>query len=150
MTSDAPATDCWSCPTNRAVRRFSATVHARLARKVVFRLQRLPASGIFGDDLWAKSVWDEYCYEAQHGPTDARADAWRDVLAPTIATVVDRLSHEEAVLLSIGAAWDLDEFELDLGDGVVAPDLIRSNVLSYLDRIAMDRRLDRFSGAGVA
>ncbi|MEQ8399242.1 hypothetical protein [Thalassobaculum sp.] len=148
MTSDAPVRDCWSCPTHRAARRFSATAHARLARKVVFRLQRLAASGVFGDDLRAKSVWDEYCYEAQHGPTDALTSAWDQVLTPTIASVVARLPREEAVLLSIGAAWDLEEFELDLGDGVVAPELIRSNVLRYIDQIAMDRRIERLSGLG--
>jgi len=150
VTSAAPAIDCWSCPTHRAVRRFTAAAHARLARKVVFRLQRLTASGIFGDDHHHKTVWDEYCHEVQHGPTDALADAWRNVIAPIIAWVVDPLPDEEAVLLSIGAAWDLDEFELDLGDGVIAPELIRSNVLRYLDRIAMDRRMDRFSGHGFA
>ena len=58
-------------------------------------------------------MWDEYCHEVQHGPTGALADAWDDVLAPTIASVVEPLPREEAVLLTIGAAWDLDEFETD-------------------------------------
>ena len=46
------------------------------ARKVIYRLQRIKASGIFGDDFNHKTGWDEYCYEVQQGPHTLLEQAW--------------------------------------------------------------------------
>lgn len=148
MTSATPATDCWSCPTNRAVRRFSAAACERLARKVVFRLQRQPATGIFGDAIFPRSLWDEYCYEAQEGPHEQLTSAWDQLLNPLIQFLVDAIPQEEAVLLSIGAAWELGEHDLELDDGASFPELIRDNVRRHVVEIAADRRMARVREGG--
>lgn len=48
--------------------------HARveirsLARRAKYRLQRLEATDIYGGDYKFKSLWDEFCHEAQEGNT---------------------------------------------------------------------------------
>lgn len=148
MTSEPSAGDCWPCQTHRAVRRFSEVAHGRIARKIVARLQRQRASGIFGDDIHPRSVWDEYCYEAQEGPHEQLTAAWDQLLIPIIDFVIGEVPHEDAVLLSIGAAWELGEHDLELGDGASFPELIRDNVRRHVHRIAADRPMARVRHGG--
>jgi hypothetical protein len=68
--------DYFRCPTHRAVREFSRVAFAALARKVIRRLQLIPASGIFDADRPHKSLWDEYCHEVQNGPHDMVDRPW--------------------------------------------------------------------------
>jgi hypothetical protein len=101
--------------THEAVRNFARAEFRRHARKITYRMRRFPASGIYGDDLRHKTLWDEYCYERLHGPTDGLERAWDDALRPYLDEVVESIPAEAAILLSIYAAWDLDGAPEDYG-----------------------------------
>lgn len=77
---------------------------AALVRKVVFRLQRWPASGIYGKYRPHKTLWDEYRYEVLHGPTEPYEWAWDETLNPILNDVIDRIPPHSAKLLSVYAA----------------------------------------------
>lgn len=109
MSEDADATKCWSCPTHTAVLGFADAAFAALARKTVFQLQRIKASGIYGDDFRHKTLWDEYCHEVQKGPYELLDDAWEMTLGRILEEVVTAVPRHEAVLLTIAAIWELDE-----------------------------------------
>jgi hypothetical protein len=143
MTDQKPAPDCIHCGVSRAVRRFARKQFASLARRVVAALQRAPASGIFGDDFQHKTLWDEYCHEVQNGPQDALAYAWNNTLEPILEDKARLLQHEEAVLLSIGAAWELDEDEAHHCDCVDTA-LIHRNLKDVVSRLAGARDMSRF------
>jgi hypothetical protein len=75
----------------RAVWRYGWERFAALARKVIYRLQRLDASGIFGDDHQHKTLWDEFCHEAQWGPSDDQIDsAWGMTIRPFLKPLFHR------------------------------------------------------------
>ena len=114
--------------------RFSDTRIRALARKVIHAMQRMPASGIFGDDHRFKSVWDEYCREVQEGPHPILEAAFDQTVAPMIAFQVDQLDHSERQLL-----------EIALADGAEARGDIAVAVRKSLQGIAIDRDLSKFA-----
>ena len=95
--------------THKAVLVYARIELKGLARRVIYRLQRIDASGIYGDDYAYKSLWDERCHEVQEGPVDQLDYAWTQTLCPILDDVIDRLPHHTAVLLSVFAAWELGE-----------------------------------------
>ncbi|KZZ06894.1 hypothetical protein [Erythrobacter sp. HI0077] len=117
----------------KAAWRFSDTHIQALARKVINAMQRMPASGIFGDDYRFKTVWDEYCREAQEGPHTMLEAAFDQTVAPMIAWHIDQLDHSERQLLEIALAEGAEEW----GDIAVA-------VRKSLQGIAIDRDLSKF------
>jgi hypothetical protein len=56
----------------RGILNFSLDRFAALARKAVHQMQRIDASGIFGDDYRHKTLWNEFCHVIQTGPTTGR------------------------------------------------------------------------------
>ena len=136
---------CWSCPTHAGILEFSRTVYSALVRKVIFRLQRVAASGVYGDDYHHKTLWDEFCHEVQDGPYDPLERAWDATIDPILDTIGNAIPHDEAVLLTIGAIWDLgeDEEHLPSRPGAI-PDLIRSNLRRVLIEVAGARDMSRF------
>ncbi len=134
--------DCWSCPTHDAILEFANERYSALTRKVVFHLQRIKASGVYGDDYRHKSLWDEYCHEVQEGPYDLLDNAWDRTLTPALSAIVDAIPRYEAALLTIGAIWDLDE-EYELAP-VIMPDLIRRNLEQMVSKLAGARDMSRF------
>jgi hypothetical protein len=148
MSEEANATDCLSCSTHRAVLDFTTLAYAVLARKVVFRLQRIGASNIFGDDYHHKTVWDEYCYEVQNGPSLFN-DELDSILGPILDSVMKRVPPQEAALLTIGAVWDLIEHGTEwVGTNpVIAPELIHQNLASVVAKLAGARDMSRFDPA---
>ena len=103
--------ECWSCPTHAAVVEFARNAYLKLARKIIFRLQRIDASGVYGDDYCHKTLWDEYCHEVQEGPYMLLEAAWDATIDPLFDAVIESIPPKEATLLTIGAAWDLDRSE---------------------------------------
>ena len=84
---------------------------AVLARKVVYRLQRLDASGIYGDDYQHKTLWDEFRHEVQYGPHDDQiVDAWAMTIRPFLEAVITPLSENEKMVLFFSATDEADEF----------------------------------------
>lgn len=137
--------------THKAVCAYVRVEIGILARKVIYRLQRFPASGIYGDDYRYKSLWDEYCHEVQEGPDDmpgpmdtSPADAWQQTISPFIDDVVDNVPQHSAVLLSIAAAWELDDEVHEQLVGAIDPDGIRKLVQDRIDERAGERSLQRF------
>ncbi|VVT00754.1 hypothetical protein [Erythrobacter sp. EC-HK427] len=118
----------------KAAWRFSDSRIQALARKVITAMQRMPASGIFGDDYRFKSVWDEYCREVQEGPHPMLEAAFDQTVDPMIAWQVDRLEQSERQLLEMALAEGAKEW----GDIAMA-------VRKSLQGIAIDRDLSKFA-----
>lgn len=118
---------------SKATWRVSDTRIQALARKVIHAMQRMPASGIFGDDYRFKSVWDEYCREVQEGPHPMLGAAFDQTVDPMIAGQVDQVEHSERRLLEIALAEGAEEW----GD-------IATGVRKSLRGIAIDRDLSKF------
>ena len=104
-----------------------------LTRKVIHGLQRMPASGIFGDDYRFRSVWDEYCREVQEGPHPMLEAAFDQTVDPMITWQIDRLDHSERELTEIILAEGAEEW----GD-------IATSVRKSLRGIAVDCDLSKF------
>lgn len=118
----------------KATWRFSDTRIQALARKVIHGLQRMPASGIFGDDYRFKSVWDEYCREVQEGPHPMLEGAFDQTVDPMLAWQVEHLDQSERQLL-----------EIALAEGAVEPGDIAMAVRMSLRGIAINRDLSKFA-----
>ena len=127
------------------VRAFASAELPALTRKVVYRLQRIQAPGIYGGDPEYKTLWDEYCHELQHGPTSLLERAWDQTLNPILSDVVDHIPHHHAVLLSVFAVWDNLSDESPLQVGQVWRDGIRDLLLGQLERVAAGRKMNRFT-----
>lgn len=93
--------------THKAVRGFAQSELGAYANKIAYRMKRFPASGIYGDDPKHRTLWDEYCYEQHHGPTEALASAWDRALKPYLDEILEAIAADTAVLLSIYSAWEL-------------------------------------------
>ena len=94
--------------THEAVRKFARSEFAVLTRKIVYQLGRVPASGIYGSKKH-KTLWDEYCYEKNMGPSDPQIVAtWNDTLSPHLQEFVESIPAPTAILLSNYSVWDLD------------------------------------------
>jgi hypothetical protein len=138
--------------THASVLAYARVEFDAVGRKVIHRLQRIAASGIYGDDYNYKTLWDEYCHEVQDGPTELLTSVWDATLLPLLDGVVERIPRQIAVLLSIAAGCELDEGNMELildeGDnewiGVCWPDGIREVVLSRVREEAGWRNLYRF------
>jgi hypothetical protein len=137
--------------THASVLAYARAEFDALGRKVIHRLQRIKASGIYGDDYNYKTLWDEYCHEAQEGPTELLTWAWEATILPLLDDVVERIPRQVAVLLSIAALCELDErstnWVLHEGNdewiGVCWPDGIREVVHSRVRKEAGWRDLSR-------
>jgi hypothetical protein len=117
----------------RVVDRFADWRADQLAASVIHRLQRMPVTGIFGDDFAYRTVWDEYCHECQFGPHDMLDLAWDATVNPLIAAVLEKVPSEEMALLDSAEAADLRN-----GD-------MTTSIRLAITGKAMDRNLDRFA-----
>lgn len=138
-----PPKQCWRCDVHVAVRAFATARFPELAKRVVFRLQRIEASGIYGVDRNYRSLWDEYRHQVQIETVDQLQSAWDSLLDPLLKAVIGSLPEHEASILTVGAAWIQDT--RDEFDGKVAPDqaLLAACLLDYLNREASGRLPDR-------
>lgn len=128
-----------------ALIRFERERVEALARRAVYRLQRIHASGIFGEDYRYRSLWDEYCHEVQHGLHDTLDWAWASVIDPVVAEVTSVPSPAEAQLLSL--ALDDDETSDTLTADTLNTDrsALREAVAREINRLACHRNLGRFA-----
>jgi hypothetical protein len=97
--------------TQEAIYAFAKVECRSLVRRAIYRLQRVEASGIYGDDYKFKSLWDEYCHEVQNGPYMLLDGAWDEAITATLNELVGSLVREIAVLLTIHATGPLPEDE---------------------------------------
>lgn len=132
-----------------AVRKYARPELDGLIRKAIHRLQRIPASGIYGDAYVYKTLWDEFCHEVQEGPFDlpglfggSTGVAWDEIIASHVNDLIEHTPRPAAVLLSTFAVWELDEDTKLLGS--FWPHGIARVLKSGLDDQAGARNLLRF------
>ena len=127
----------------KAIRLYASEECERFAKKIEYRLHRMPASGVFGY-AEHRNLWHEYCAEMQWGPSGLR-DAFEIDIEKMIDFVVAEIPHRQAVLLTVAAMWDADELEGQDGD-LRSDDHIRDEVLKALRQRAMDDYQEQYSG----
>lgn len=97
----------------KTARAFALERFSGLADDVIARAEKIPASGIFGDDHGYKSVWDELRHHLDHGPFTSLEPAFESTFWPLCRAVVDRLSPAERKILFFGTeawvTWDGDD-----------------------------------------
>jgi len=130
--------------TYAVARAFGRIEFDSLARRVIHRLQRITASGIFGDNCTHKALWDEYCHEVQHGSHDMLADAWGLTLRPFVDDIIGRTPTHVAAQLSIFAIWDSEGEFIGADSASIYPDATRTAVLQRLSSMARSRSIRKF------
>jgi hypothetical protein len=129
----------WSAVLGYGDERFSA-----LARKVRHSLQRMPASGIYGDEYGYRTLWDEYCHEIQLGPHTQLEWAWDSVIDPAILDIVEKMPVQERRLLSLAAYEREGEPDVDTDEFPGRVDTLCDAVVRKLKELASDRNMNRF------
>ena len=137
--------DCRACSTHKAVLQFAEKAYEGLARKVIYGLQQIDSTGIYGGDYRYKTLWDEYCHEVQNGPHDLLEVEWEHTFYSILDSIAETIPPHEGALLTISAAWELDKDDVEMTSVCVAPDLIRENLKRVVDRIAGRREMWRFA-----
>ena len=131
---------------------FGAVRFVELMRTTIWHLRRISASGIWGDDYAYRTLWDEVCHEVQEGPFDMPAadflpslsSAFDMTIRPFVDGLLEKLSREEAVLLTLYAIDDLDEAEQAELAGSVYSDGMAAKVIELLREEAGHRDLFPF------
>lgn len=116
----------------RAAWRYAGARAEVLARKVVYAMQRSPASGIFGD-RGHRTVWDEYCHECQYGPHEGLMSAWDHTLDGFLTSVANNVDELERELLELAIS--------EPGNGPVE---LQRAMKAALQEIAGQRHLSGF------
>jgi hypothetical protein len=125
----------------RALSEFARMRMPTLARKVIYRLQRLSASGIFGDDYRFKTMWDEFCQNVQSGSyDDSIDDAFDDILCDLTGDVIKGMPQSELNLLALSAP----DFAPEMHGGFGDPDYVRKEITRAVSQIAGGRNMERF------
>jgi hypothetical protein len=136
--------NCFRCEVRRAVSQFAVKRFEALARKVVYRLQRFPATGIYHRDPPDRTLWDEYCHEGQVGNDPQIEWAWESSLPGFYRDIVESVPAEEGCLLSIwsdrASYVDADREESTFVD----QDYIGERVVQALAGLAGARDMSKF------
>jgi hypothetical protein len=135
---------CLACPTHKAIRNYSKTRFDALARDASAQLEQIEAAGIFGDDSKHRTLWDEYCHEIQEGPHGPLKCAFDTAVVPIVQAIVEAIDNPEAILLTIGARWHLDEDQGTDREVIATPDQIRRNLEDAIETLAMSRDMSQF------
>jgi hypothetical protein len=119
-----------------AAKAFARAEIIRIAEVVVADLRCRRIVGFF-DDVAARHMWDEYCWELQQGPGN-----WADTLRALISGEVEKLPKHALIFLSLYAfEEDADSDEQELL-GTIWLDGIVNTVADEIDRRARQRNLD--------
>lgn len=121
----------------------------RIAHQVIEDLKSQPPMGVF-EDLAARHLWDEFCWEIQEGPfDDYLTDAWETQLRASIVSVLDNTpKHHLVFLTALARDADFDDSDDDILGYVsiddvskIISDLIGEKASSrhYLDLIGPNR-----------
>ncbi|WP_299374909.1 hypothetical protein [uncultured Tateyamaria sp.] len=119
---------------------FAAERIEALAKRVIIRLQRMPAVGMFEDTAEPlKTVWDEWCWyqEKYDSDTGMLSDGFEETLDSMVAGTVSELPHSEAVLISCGVCEDQDHMPARSDDDICA--VVRQVVTEAASKRSMDR-----------
>ncbi|MBS7537329.1 hypothetical protein [Ancylobacter lacus] len=148
-THDTTPEDAILEATRHAALQFAALRFGQLTSRLIWRLRRIPATGIFGDDYTCRTLWDEICVEVQDGPFDdglfgdpdetelpGVSSASDSTIAPFLRTSIDALPPQEAVLLTLWAIDDWDQREQAETAGTVNIDAMMTMLRTLLSREA--------------
>ncbi len=120
----------------------------KLVRGVISALREMDAIGMF-DDVAARHLWDEYCWQIQegtHGDGDIGFGCVREnyekVLNGVVADAVNALPKHALLFLSIKVRRDLDDVEDSDIVGGISHDAIASVVRESVNELASRRNLD--------
>jgi hypothetical protein len=133
-----------------AVRNYARPEMDNLRYIIKHRLQSARALGMY-KNYSHLTQWDEFCHEIQSGiyylsvqqRHDIPISVWKEMIPFLIDGLIEHISRRSAVLLSIFAAWELNEAE-NLS-GSFWPDGISRVLISGLEKEASDRDLFCFS-----
>jgi hypothetical protein len=144
VSEQEEAPHCLGCSTHKAIRNYSNTRFGALARDASVQLEQVEATGIFGDDYKHRTLWDEYCHEIREGPHGPLKFAFETTVVPIVQAIVEAIDNPEAILLTIGARWHLDEDQGTDREVVATPDQIRRNLEDAIEMLAMSRDMSEF------
>ncbi|MBW9088160.1 hypothetical protein JNB91_09925 [Rhizobium wenxiniae] len=122
-----------------AVFNLAEEVKQRAARRLVHRLQRISASGIYGGDYRYRSLWDEFCHEQQNGPYFDE-DVWGETLEGLLQAEVERLTPGEFEIVWLASLPEVED--LKTAPRVQAD--VRRELRTALEALASTRDLERF------
>lgn len=122
-----------------AVFNLAEEVKQRAARRLVHRLQRISASGIYGGDYRHRSLWDEFCHEQQNGPYFDE-DVWDETLEGLLQAEVERLTPGEFEIVWLASLPEVED--LKTAPRVQAD--VRRELRAALAAFASTRDLERF------
>ncbi|WP_296699110.1 hypothetical protein [Thiocapsa sp. UBA6158] len=148
-THDTAPEDAILEASRHAALQFAALRFGQLTSRLIWRLRRIPATGIVGDDYTCRTLWDEICVEVQDGPFDdglfGDADetglpdvptAFDRTIAPFLRAAIEALPQKEAVLLTLWAIDDWDEREQAETVGTINIDAMMTMLRTMLSREA--------------
>lgn len=92
----------------------------------------MKASGIYGDDYYHRTCWDEYRFEVENGPHPLLESAWDMTIHQLVVDVVNRLPDHLASFLS----WQIASFDEDEPEYIIRQDLLCDGVRSAVDELA--------------
>lgn len=135
--------------TRHGALQFAALRFGQLTSRLIWRLRRIPATGIFSDGYTCRTLWDEICVEVQDGPFDDGlfgdedetglanvSSVFDSTIAPFLRAAVEALPRQEAVLLTLWAIDDWDEREQAEAAGTINMDAIMATLRTTLSREA--------------
>ncbi len=132
--------DVFLCAPRQAAIQFAAVRFGQLTSRLIWRLRRCPASGIFEGQFTCRTLWDEICVEAQEGPFDIpesfglpdMSSAFEMAIDPYVRASIEALPEHEAALLTLWAidAWD-DEEQAEIA-GAVSEDALVQTLAAML------------------
>lgn len=137
--------------THSAVLDYAAVEFDKLVQRVIYRMQRFPAVGIYSDHYRYKSAWDEYCHEVQNGPFDlpghlgfSPSSAWKESVEAWVMGVISSIPQHQSVLLTIAAMRHESLCEIADVAGSSFTDALCEELTNMLSEQASMRDLDRF------
>ena len=115
-----------------AILRFSLAELRAAGRRMKVRLQRFPATGIFGDANRHRTLWSELRHELQHGPTLMLESTWHDTLLPFARDVVAKTPEHTKTLL----CWYLTYYQGREPDGTIDEEALANAVCESVKELA--------------
>ncbi len=135
-----------------ALLEFGEMRFSQLARKVVYRFRRMPATAIYGS--WEyRSLWDQYCYDLQFGPhedVDIAAGyldfppSWERAFGPVLERLVSEVPVSEKKILLFATERYAVAFDEEKSDFYVDDDAIILEIKTRLAEAASDRDLSKY------
>ena len=117
----------------KALRAIIDARYDRCVSRVIYRLRRVSAKGWAGDDSPMRNLWDHWKREMQEEHSFFH-ELIEDMVELEVHWIVDRLTHEDGALLTLGTNW-LDE---EPTEPVFAPQAVRAELMQRVNYRAIN------------